>query len=398
MNDNVDTNKNDNLITETNNLQDNVQVNQTNEMQNNNSTINTGMYNQYTNSQGYTNQMYGASNNLQTNNQYVNIKTYPNKTNELQNNNQQMNTGMYNQNTNSQGYTNQMYGTNNNLQTNNQYVNIKTYPNQTSGLQNNNQQMNNGVYNQYTNGQVYQNQMYGYPQMNNGMYNQYTNYQAYVNKSNKKSRLWILLIVVALLVCIIVGIIFGTSKKESSSGKPHRKTDFERTIMIYMVGSNLETELGAATNDLNSLDYEALEKQSTKVIVIAGGTKSWKNNYIDVNSTSIYELTSSGFQIVEKQDKKNMGESETLKHLLDYGYNNYKSEKYDLIFWNHGGAILGAEQDDFYNDMVNLSEMSSALSQSNFSKDNKMEIVIFRTCLMGTLEVANVFKDYAQYF
>ena len=93
-----------------------------------------------------------------------------------------------------------------------------------------------------------------------------------------------------------------------------------------------------------------------------------------------------------------MGDASTLTGFLDYGYQNYASKKYDLIFWNHGGAIDGSEYDDLFGkDTLKGNELDNALSKSYFSKDNKLELVIFRTCLNGSIEIASIFKNYADY-
>ena len=167
-----------------------------------------------------------------------------------------------------------------------------------------------------------------------------------------------------------------------------------RTVMIYMVGSNLESTNGLASSDLASIKNT---DSNTRVLLIAGGTSRWSNNYISTDETSIYELTSSGFNKVKKQDRKNMGESNTLTAFLNYAYDYSKTDKYDLIFWNHGGAIDGSEYDELSNDdNLSLSEMNNSLSKSPFN-NKKLELVIFRTCLNGTLEVNSVLSKYANY-
>lgn len=206
---------------------------------------------------------------------------------------------------------------------------------------------------------------------------------------------------IIFVVAIVIGVIFLFGSKNNNGKKTtndNRNIDYDRIIMIYMVGSNLESDSAIATADLNGLDYNKLNEQNTKVILLAGGTLKWYNDYIDVNSTSIYELTADGFKIVKKQEKKNMGKDSTLSDFLNYSYDNYAAKNYDLMLWNHGGAILGSEYDDLY-DLDNLTptELSTALSQSRFSKDNKLELVIFRTCLNGTIEIADTFKDYSNY-
>ena len=169
-----------------------------------------------------------------------------------------------------------------------------------------------------------------------------------------------------------------------------------RVVMIYMVGSNLESKSGLATRDLQDLDYKKLTANNTKVILIAGGTTSWKNNYIDVNETSIYSLEANGFQKINARPKTNMGSADNLSYFLTYVHNHYKASKYDFIYWNHGGAVDGSEYDDLSGDHLMLQEMSRAFENSPF-KNKKLEVISFRTCLNSTIEVANIYKKYAKY-
>lgn len=170
-----------------------------------------------------------------------------------------------------------------------------------------------------------------------------------------------------------------------------------RTIMIYMVGSDLESNNGLASVDLSSIDKNIANDSSISVYLIAGGSKKWDNSYIDKSETSIFKLTNSGFSKVKNQSKQNMGSSETLTNFINYVYNDSKTDKYDLIFWNHGGAIDGSEYDELnLDDNLQLSEMNQALYNTPF-KNKKFETVIFRTCLNGTIEVNTVFSNYSDY-
>ena len=164
-----------------------------------------------------------------------------------------------------------------------------------------------------------------------------------------------------------------------------------------MVGSNLESKSGLASVDLASIDYDKVDK-NTKVVLIAGGSVRWKDSKISASETSIFELKESGFEKVQQQSQQNMGAPETLSSFLTYVHDNYKTDAYDLILWNHGGAVLGAEFDQLYNDdNLRLDEFKTALEQSPFSSNQKLELLLFRTCLNGTIETADAFKDYAKY-
>lgn len=172
-----------------------------------------------------------------------------------------------------------------------------------------------------------------------------------------------------------------------------------RTVMVYMVGSNLESQNGLASDELNGIgNPELVAENGMNVVLIAGGSKRWKNETIEADETSIYELGEDGFTKVKKQKKQNMGEAEVLKNFLNYVTEHYSTDEYDLIFWNHGGAIQGAEYDELYNhDQLSIAEMEEALKGAGFGKNRKLETVIFSTCLNGSIEVAKMFKDYARY-
>lgn len=258
---------------------------------------------------------------------------------------------------------------------------------------------NNQINNQF--GNMNNNQMNNqFGNMNNNQINNQfgnmNNNQYFKNQSRNEikidiNKVLIILIVFIIGLCIIGGINYILKEKKS------------RTIMIYMAGSDLESSGALATRDLRDLDYKKTQANNTNVVLIAGGSKSWHNNYIDATETSIYELKENGIVKVEKRKLDNMGETNNLSYFLNYVYNNYKSDKYDLIFWNHGGAVDGSEYDELNKNIIygedNLkpTEMKEAFENSPFNKNKKLEIISFRTCLNGTIEMANIFKEYAEY-
>ena len=210
-----------------------------------------------------------------------------------------------------------------------------------------------------------------------------------MKKNNTKTMLYIIIILLLVIIISVVGLLLNNKKIKES---------FSRTVMIYMVGSDLETRNGLATVDLNGIDYEKTTENNVNVLLIAGGSKKWHNDYIDKSETSIYKLESNGFVKVKEQELQSMGKPNVLSDFINYVYENYQTDKYDLIFWNHGGAIAGSEYDELNNyDNLSLNELNEALSNTKFNSNNKLELVFFNTCLNGTIEVANTFKDYSDY-
>ena len=210
----------------------------------------------------------------------------------------------------------------------------------------------------------------------------YNNYVPPVNNKPKKKLLLPICVIVGLIILgITIAIILGNNKKQT------------RTVMIYMVGADLESGMGLATADLEAIKYNP----DVKVVLIAGGSTRWRNDFVDKSETSIFELKKEGFVKVKQQSVQNMGDSRVLSDFLNYAYTNYKSDKYELIFWDHGMAIMGSEFDELSGDNLSLQDIQEALKNSPFNRNNKLEVVIFRTCLNGTLEIASTFEDYADY-
>lgn len=205
-------------------------------------------------------------------------------------------------------------------------------------------------------------------------------------------------LLLAIIMMMIVFIFVMKKDDDNSSGGGNSQDDglTSRTVMIYLVGSNLETDSAIVTADLNGIVASDVDLENVNVLLYTGGTEEW-HNFISNDENAIYELTSEGFIKKQTYNKDDMGDSKTLTTLLNYGYENYKTDEYDLIFYNHGGAIDGAIYDDFTNDHLTIAEMGDAFEASPFKGENKLEVILFRTCLNGTLEVASELDNYADY-
>ncbi len=277
-------------------------------------------------------------------------------------------------------------GTNINSNLSNTNSSMSTNVNNNINTMNNISNMNNMNYSN----QVPVNNMNNYnnvPNLNNGVNTGNGN-----NKSkNNKTLIICLVVVIALILVIIAVLLLGKEDKDNIVADA-------RTVLIYLCGSDLESQMGLATYDLSAIDPKKVDLDKMNIVVYTGGAKTW-HNYIENDENAIYVLEEDGFVKKESYKKASMGNSSSLQTLLDYGYENYKADKYDLIMWNHGLGALGISSDELhFNDYLNLNEVSDALKKSNFNGDNKFETVVFRSCLNSTLEMATVFVPYANYF
>lgn len=75
---------------------------------------------------------------------------------------------------------------------------------------------------------------------------------------------------------------------------------------------------------------------NNNIIVYTGGASQWQTPEIDADENAIFKLESNGFTKISSTDAKNMGEADTLSEFISYGLENYSTDKYGLILWNHG--------------------------------------------------------------
>ena len=210
------------------------------------------------------------------------------------------------------------------------------------------------------------------------------------NDSNNKLKLVVLImlgIIIVLLSIVAILLVSGGKNKNISS----------RTIMIFMAGNNLESEHGIASSDLSSIDPKKINLNNTNILLYAGGTKYWYNDFINPKENAIFKLEKDGFKKIKTYGNKNLGDSETLVNFLNYSYDNYKTDAYDLIFWDHGLGALGSVEDENTSDFLTPVELKNAFSKTKFNSKNKLETVLFRTCLNANMEIASSLTDYSNY-
>ena len=172
------------------------------------------------------------------------------------------------------------------------------------------------------------------------------------------------------------------------------------TVMVYMVGSNLESRHGAATKDLREMESAGLDFGNANLLVYTGGSRKWTGD-VPAEHNNVLDLSRGEEERIVAHTAKNsdMGDKETFSTFLNFCHDNYPADHYALICLDHGGGPLwGYGSDELYNnDTLLLSEMKEALLDTPFGSGEKLDFVGFDACLMGGLESANLWKDHADY-
>ena len=213
-----------------------------------------------------------------------------------------------------------------------------------------------------------------------------TNYEpishSYQKRKNFKTAfIFLIFLIVTPLIVLFLISFFSINKHEYKN----------RTFMIYMVGSDLETDGSIATYDLKDIIGKNIDLENNNVILMVGGSKKW-HNFVNEDELGLYELTKSGFKKEKSYELSNMGEADTLSSFLKYTYNIYPSDKYDLIFWNHGLGSAGLEIDEISDDYIDTYELKKVFENSPFSNE-KLELVIFNKRILFS-EMQNYMTNF----
>lgn len=168
------------------------------------------------------------------------------------------------------------------------------------------------------------------------------------------------------------------------------------TIMVYMCGTDLESNYGMATGDLNEMLKAGVSDQ-INLIVETGGCRDWQNSIMSSSTNQRYQVTAEGLRRLESDvGKRSMVDPKTLTDFIQYCVKNYPADRYALIMWDHGGGSLaGYGYDELYKSAgsMTLDEFHSALKAAGC----KFDFVGFDACLMATLETAVAVEPFADY-
>ena len=168
------------------------------------------------------------------------------------------------------------------------------------------------------------------------------------------------------------------------------------TLMVYMCGTDLESQNGMGTADIKEMLNADLGDR-INLLIYTGGCSRWRNNVVSNQYNQIYLV--SGGQLTRLEN--NMGTAsmtspDTLTKFIQYGAKNYPANRMMLILWDHGGgSVSGYGYDEKYgrNQSMSLAGLNTALKNGGV----KFDFIGFDACLMGTVENGIMLSQYADY-
>lgn len=169
------------------------------------------------------------------------------------------------------------------------------------------------------------------------------------------------------------------------------------TVFVYMCGSDLESEDGAGTNDLEEM-MDSSANENVRFVVQTGGAEEWDCE-VDPDACERYVVQNGTADLVYSGDETDMGDGESLADFLKWGIAEYPAANMGLVFWDHGsGSINGVCFDENHDESsLLLKEIDAALYSVYDDMIEPFEFVGFDACLMATAETAAIMATHARY-
>lgn len=200
-----------------------------------------------------------------------------------------------------------------------------------------------------------------------------------------------------------------SSKEESSSGDIQSSVSLpmdkkKLTVMVYMIGSSLETKSNLAANSIVTMLTGNIDTDKVNVIIETGGTKKFHNI-----STADQKFDESKIQrwMVDGTKLKYLGEAgstegnsmtskDTFESFLKYVKKNFPASRYEAVLWGQaGGPVNGFGLDELNSSSGQLSVANIAGALADTEMD--LDLLLFDARLMGSMEAGYALASHVDY-
>ncbi|MCR5675427.1 MAG: hypothetical protein K6G16_06950 [Lachnospiraceae bacterium] len=206
------------------------------------------------------------------------------------------------------------------------------------------------------------------------------------------------------------------SRRTASETSSRTTESVSRTILLYLNGSNLESNSHFGTRNLRQILTASANSANSGVrfFVMTGGTASWHLTDTDLlagateisaDHSQVWEIVNGRMYLIENEAaflSAPMMEASTLTSFIDYATAIAPADLCDIILWDHGSGPDGFGSDNSANagtkrDM-SLADISRGLQNSAWYQSGKyFDFIGFDACLMGNTEVTTALSPYADY-
>ena len=189
-----------------------------------------------------------------------------------------------------------------------------------------------------------------------------------------------------------------TKTEEGLSEEVGAEDEAEWTVMLYLCGTDLESEGGMASKNLEMIS-KTVPDSRVNMVIQTGGAHKWQSEKaigIDIASDRLqrWSYDDKGFTLVDEQENASMARYDTLSDFIGWCSENYPARKNMLILWDHGGGASGIIQDEAHDyALMGLDSVEQALKDGGAHFD----VVLMDACMMANIETAQMLQPYADY-
>jgi len=192
---------------------------------------------------------------------------------------------------------------------------------------------------------------------------------------------------------------------ESSSQTPIQESPNEIkadkwTVLVYIMGDTDLEEF--ALTDIVEMS-RVPNSENVDIVVLFDRSEIYSEesvlNVENFSDTKILQIKNGTIQVLEDQlGERNLGDAGTLAEFIQYGFSQFPAERTALILWDHGAGWPGMGPDDGNNfDVLDLEEISNGIEAGLENTGiEKLDLIGFDACLMGTFEVAITMVEHAE--
>ena len=184
----------------------------------------------------------------------------------------------------------------------------------------------------------------------------------------------------------------------------------QKYIVMYIVGSDLESGSNEATDNLNDLVKNWNENSGDFLVFYGGSDKTgWRDSIAVANYDKLWDDLEDGIigadesgqvttHVIERIDK-DISTADALAECLRYAdryaaENDLNDADRYIILWNHGTGYMGFGRNEITGSLFQIDDISRAFAASGTRPYN---ILAFDACLMASIEVAEKLSPYGRY-
>lgn len=162
------------------------------------------------------------------------------------------------------------------------------------------------------------------------------------------------------------------------------------TILVYIIGSDLESENGFATGSIKQM-MQVGSTNNMNVVIETGGAKP-KPGWTTVKRQLVVPQN---LILLSDLGDINMGGSKTIQSFMEWGVTRFPADKYIIAYWDHGGGPNGGFGDS--KNSVTIKNFKTATENVYASTKKKFEIIGFDACYLGNIETFAGIYPYSNY-